>query len=146
MAPTQIGEHWVGESHDDLQMVLQLFSEEGDKPVDRFNDVVCECGHDSFRVSIDEEAKCAVRTCIECDESHFITQNEKSLEVAELNQCDCFCGEQAFQFSAAMTLLSNRHHIDWLYLGLRCTACGVMGCYADWQCEPEEYSDFSQTL
>jgi hypothetical protein len=88
-----------------------------------FVEVVCQCGGHDFQLSIDEDSGTAIRTCWRCHQEHAMAGDP---ETAELEECECLCGADRFELTCGAAS-------DWFFIGARCSACGLTGCYADWQ-------------
>ena len=58
---------------------------------------------------------------------------------AQLEECACPCGREAFKISAGVSLYEGSHDVRWLYLGCRCAQCGLTAVYGDWKNECEGY-------
>lgn len=140
------GEFAHGDNHQDLRSELSRFSEGNEYPIDSFADVRCDCGCDEFRLLTDEAAGVAIRHCTGCDQDYLMGDSAEYLEDAELGQHECLCDADVFQITAGVHryreqdgTLSN--DVRWLYIGCRCVACGMLGCYADWKSEFTGYED-----
>ena len=48
-----------------------------------------------------------------------------------------------FEVPVGVVLYKDIEDVRWLYLGLRCVAYGLVGCYGDWK---NEYSDHRKFL
>jgi hypothetical protein len=62
------------------------------------------------------------------------------LAEAELEQHECLCGKNHFEITVGVALYDQSQAVRWLYIGCRCVACGLTGCYADWKNEHENYT------
>ncbi len=109
----------------------------------RFAHAACSCHNETFRVYFDEREGCAVRVCSRCGLDVFIADSQDYLEDAEFLRAECTCGSDAFQLSVGVALYRNSEDVRWLYLGLRCTECGLAGVYADWK---NEYPNVEELL
>ena len=88
-----------------------------------FADSVCVCGGREFQLALDENAGAAIRTCWRCHQEHAMTGEP---DIAELEECECLCGADRFELTCGAAA-------DWFFVGARCTACGLTGCYGDWE-------------
>jgi hypothetical protein len=91
------------------------------------------CGGRSFEVAVLEEGNAAKRNCLTCGEHEFIADSadywDDNLDVA---YCACPCGEEEFAAAVGFSL-RDTGDVRWIYLGLRCLACDVLGIYEDWK-------------
>ncbi|QDU00376.1 hypothetical protein V6x_00490 [Gimesia chilikensis] len=136
--------YWYGDDHADLRQELQRYSELNGYPIDNFADVRCTCGNDSFYFGTDEDEGVALRICGRCEDEHLMGDSEEYAEEAEIEKHGCVCGAEVFQITAGIYRYRNEDDslspdVKWLYLGCRCVACGLVGCYADWKNEFNGY-------
>ena len=87
-----------------------------------FVEVVCQCGAREFQLALDEEEGAAIRTCWRCHQEHVMAGEAGE----ELEECECLCGADRFELTCGAAT-------DWFFIGARCSACGLTGCYGDWQ-------------
>jgi hypothetical protein len=117
------GDLAYGDAQADVHDELRDYSE---GRASLFEDSVCGCGGREFGLSVDEERGAAVRTCWRCHQETVLSGDPAH---ADLERCECLCAADRFE----LTLGSAP---GWLYVGARCTACGLTGCYGDWQTSP----------
>lgn len=134
------GKYSYGENHRDIRDELRDYSRHI-YPATKFADAVCRCGAGYFHVKRDEEVGAAVRVCQSCGLEQAIADSAEYLSDAELESCDCVCGSDTFELSVGAALYDESTDVKWLYLGLRCTDCGMVGCYGDWKNEFIGYED-----
>jgi hypothetical protein len=142
------GKRWYGDDHQDLREELSRYALCGDYPIDNFVDVNCRCGCQQFKLFTDEDAGIAVRKCVGCQSEHLMGDSAEFADGAEVGQHECLCGTEVFQISVGIH--RYREHeglisddVRWLYIGCRCVACGLLGCYADWK---SEFQGFHELL
>ncbi|WP_437811115.1 hypothetical protein [Sorangium sp. So ce1078] len=133
------GKHWYGDSQADVREVLLRYSGDNAYLAHHFADAVCECGGTQFRLALDEAEGAAVRTCVACACDHPIADSDEYLEDAELEQCACPCGNEAFEITVGVSLYDESEDVRWLYLGCRCPTCGLAAVYGDWKNEFNGY-------
>jgi hypothetical protein len=142
MALRKRGKYRYGDSQADVAAELQRYSKSS-YPAEHFADAVCSCVGRTFRLALDEDEGAAVRTCAACEHEHPIGDSEEYLEDAELGECECPCGGNAFEITAGVALYADSEDVKWFYLGCRCPACGLTACYGDWK---NEYLGFREFL
>ena len=123
-----------GATFDDLAAFLRA-PEPGGYPVHEVRECVCRsCGGRAFEVAVLEEEQAARRTCLGCGEREFIADSAEYWDDdAEADHlCACPCGEEEFAGAVAFSVREGGD-IRWLWVGLRCLACGTMGVYEDWK-------------
>ena len=98
-----------------------------------FADAKCKCGGREFLLLLDAEQGAAVRVCGKCGHDHAIGDSGDYLEDAELEDQECLCGSPLFEITVGVSLYRESEDVRWLYIGCRCPACGLAGCYGDWK-------------
>ena len=133
--------HSFGEDHADIHAEIRDHSIVNSYPAEHFANAVCaNCRHDVFRVVLDDAAGCAARICASCKSQHYIGDSAEYADEADLGECACPCTEELFQVAVGLHLYRESHDVKWLYLGLRCVACGLTAVYGDWKNEYEGYT------
>ncbi|MEO3822014.1 hypothetical protein [Plantactinospora sp. B24E8] len=122
-----------GATFEDLAAFLQRPEPDG-YPVQVVRECVCRsCGGRAFEVAVmaDEAAR---RTCLACRETEFIADSEEYWDDdAEADYCcACLCGGEEFAAAVGFSLREDGD-VRWVYVGLRCLACGALGLYEDWK-------------
>ena len=134
MAIDSSGEYWTSPVPDDIHGFLESYASEG-YDVDDFRLARCECGSVAFRLEADDDEGVARRTCAACNARHFICDSEEYWADAEPEQCTCVeCGADTVNVGVGFSLYDHDPTgIRWLYVGVRCTGCGTLGCFAGWK-------------
>ena len=132
MAIDKSGQWWKASDPSDIQPYLVAFTA-GSYPIAAFRPAVCICGSLAFHVDADDNEGTARRTCTRCSHIHFIGDSAEYWAGAEPERCACPCGEESMNVGVGFALYPDDHEVQWLYIGCRCTRCGVLGCYADWK-------------
>ena len=140
MALKKRDSNFFGDAQSDIPEVLIEYSRDG-YVAEHFQDAICTCGHKVFRLLVDDNEGAALRICASCKNEHPICDSADYLEDAELEECECPCGQGTFEITAGVALYSDSEDVRWLYLGCRCPKCGLTACYADWKNEYEGYSE-----
>jgi hypothetical protein len=133
------GNHWYGDDHADIRGEITRYADLNGYPADHFADAICTCGGRVFGLSLDDDAGAAVRRCAGCQADHPIGDSSAYLPEAQLAECACPCGQEAFEISAGVALYQGSQDVRWLYLGCRCATCGLTAVYGDWKNECEDY-------
>lgn len=135
MALGRRGNHRYGDSQKDIPDEIVDYSKANGYPVKHFAEAKCECGSKHFRLWLDDQAGAAMRRCVKCASERPIGDSDEYLDDAELEECACPCGHEEFQISAGVSLYEDSEDVRWIYLGLRCTKCGLTAVYGDWKNE-----------
>ena len=116
----KVGEQTYADAQSDVRDELADYSTGS---CTAFAEIVCRCGAREFQLALDEPSGAAVRTCWRCHQEHAIAGDPGA---AELDECECLCGADRFELTCGAAS-------DWFFIGARCSACGLIGCYGDWQ-------------
>jgi hypothetical protein len=143
MALEKRGEYYYGNSQTDIPEEILRYSKKNGYVAEHFADAVCKCSGRVFVILLDGNEGAAARTCIECNYQHPIGDSEEYLDEADLHQCECLCAAETFEVTVGVSLYLESDDVRWLYLGLRCSQCGLTGVYGDWK---NEYIDYRKLL
>ena len=134
MALQKRGEWWYGDSHADIRDEILRFSELVGYRAAHYADAVCTCGSKIFLLRLDENEGVASRACTLCNsEAHPIGDSADYLEDAEQSECACPCGKEEFEITIGVSLYADSEDVKWLYLGCRCSVCGLTAVYGNWK-------------
>ncbi|HXH78028.1 hypothetical protein [Nocardioides sp.] len=124
---------WTADVAEDLGEYLAEYSASLHRPVGTVAHAQCEdCGSSDFGVRVDDDEGCAQRTCSGCGRAAWIFDSADAAQDAELDDATCPCGSATFNVAGGFSLRDDGD-IDWVFVGLRCTTDGVLGCYTDWK-------------
>ena len=143
MALRKKGKWWYSDSQADIRGELARVGDLNEYVPTQFADAKCSCGGELFRLALDDEQGAAVRTCSKCNTDHPIGDSDEYLEEAELQASTCVCGKDVFEITVGLSLYDESDDVRWLYVGCRCPACGLTGCYGDWK---NEFIDYRELL
>jgi hypothetical protein len=129
---------WVGSEPSDVREFLVAYTRsDGGYPATSYRLVRCPCSTERFR--LERAGDVTRRTCVACGRSHFICrqaddwQEAEAEEGAESYGCvECGCREA--NLVVGFVGYEDNPEIDgvkWLYVGVRCAACGILGCFND---------------
>jgi len=136
-----LGKKYYGESQADIRTFLEEYSR-NNYPTEHYADAVCFCGSNRFELLLDDVVGAAVRVCSSHAHEHPIGDSADYLDPAKLGKCQCPCGCNEFEISAGVALYRESSDVKWLYIGCRCTTCGLVACYGDWKNEFEDCNSF----
>lgn len=124
---------WKGTEAADLDVYLSEFSASHGTPVSRVEHSACSaCDSDVFKVGLDDEEGCAVRTCAKCGLVEPMLDSAEYLDDAELEDAACPCGHEEFQVAVGFALRVDGD-VRWVFVSLRCMGDNTLGVYADWR-------------
>ncbi len=68
------------------------------------------------------------------DHRNYICDSEEYDADAKPVKYKCIeCGSSTANMGVGFSLYGDDGEIRWLYVGVRCTECGVLGCFAGWK-------------
>ena len=141
MALRKKGKYWYGDGQLDICEELQRYSKLNSYPIQHFANAICTCGNRLFFLQMDDTVGAAVRRCASGDEQHPIGDSADYLEDAQLQKNECACGKACSRSRLASHSTKDSVDVRWLYLGCRCPACELTGCYGDWKNEFNGYEE-----
>jgi hypothetical protein len=141
MALTKRGKYRYGESQADIGDEVLKYSEVNGYLAQQFAEAKCACGGRVFRLRLDDTEGAAVRKCVACAQEHPIGDSDDYLTDAELEECACPCGVEEFEITVGVSLYADSEDVRWLYLGCRCSKCGLTAVYGDWKNEFNGYQE-----
>lgn len=143
MALRKRGKYWYGDLQADIRAELTRFGKLNEYVPTQFADCRCRCGATTFRLRMDEDEGAAVRICTACGDEHPIGDSGDYLSEAQLQDRGCSCGGDALEITVGVSLYDGSEDVRWLYVGCRCPACSLTGCYGDWK---NEFIDYRKLL
>ena len=141
MALQRRGTHSYGDGQLDIREELVRYSKINTYLAHHFADATCVCGSKLFYLRLDDGDGVAARKCVNCASEHLIGDSADYLEDAEMEVCACPCGREEFEITAAVSLYPDSQDVRWLYIGCRCSNCGLTAVYGDWKNEFVGYQD-----
>jgi hypothetical protein len=134
MAIDTSGEWWVGDRPEDIGEYLEAYSSDAYK-VHEFRLAKCECGSVEFELEADDEEGVARRTCASCGTAHHICDSAEYWGHAHPERWKCIeCDSERANVGVGSSLYDDDPTaVRWLYVGERCTKCGILGCFAGWK-------------
>jgi hypothetical protein len=126
---------WTGSGPADIRGFLEAYAPEGYE-VHQFRLSVCAgCGGVEFGLSADDDEGVARRTCRACGAEHFICDSGAYWADADPRDWRCVeCGGDACNVGVGFSLYpESASSIKWVYVGVRCAGCGILGCFAGWK-------------
>ena len=132
MTIDKTGKWWVGSDEADLEEYLKAYSADG-YITHEFRLANCPCGSASFLLWADDGEGTAKRICSLCNSIHYLCDSEEYWTEETSVEWKCVeCGSKLANIGVGFSLYEDGE-VRWLYVGERCTQCGVMGCAAQWK-------------
>ena len=134
MAIDKSGKWWIGSECEDLVEYLKCLTAEGYLAT-QFRKAKCSCGSEDFRLAMDSNESVAKRTCSSCSAEHFICDSGEFWTEAEPKEWKCIrkCKSKSANICVGFALRQNKEDVHFVYIGTRCSKCGILGCCVDWQ-------------
>lgn len=126
------GKWWVGSAPEDIEQYLIAYTADA-YPVHEFRLANCACGCADFVLEADDDEGVARRRCAACEREHLICDSAERWEDGAPEQWSCECGSRHTNVGVGFSLYPEDSEIKWLYIGCRCSRCGVLGCFAGWK-------------
>jgi hypothetical protein len=139
MALRKRGKHFYGDSQADIRPELGRYSRSNTYVVHHFQDEGCACGATALRLRVDDQEGAAVVTCLACKLERPLVDSARYLDVAELEECECPCGNVALEITLGVSLYADSEDVRWLYIGCRCPKCKLVAVYADWKYDGDDF-------
>jgi hypothetical protein len=128
------GEWWKGSQPNDIKEYLEAYSSDGGYLTEEFALSKCSCDSIEFHLEADDDEGAAKRICTKCKSEHFICDSEEYWEDAEPEEWECIeCGSKITNIGVGFALYPDDKEIKWIYVGVRCSKCGILGCFASWK-------------
>ena len=133
MAIDTSGTWWVGSSPEDIDEYLRAYTSDC-YPVHELRLAKCSCGSVEFFLLADDNEGAAQRKCASCSETAFVCDSEEYWDEAEPEAWRCVeCKGETANVGIGFSLYEGTRDVRWLYVGVRCVRCGVLGCFAGWK-------------
>jgi hypothetical protein len=128
------GKWWIGTEPADVRGFLEAYAPEGYE-VHQFRLSTCRCGSVEFHLDADDNEGTAKRVCVECGAQHFICDSERYWEEAQAVHWRCVeCASETCNVGVGFSQYpDSTTAIKWIYVGVRCAKCGILGCFAGWK-------------
>lgn len=127
------GEWWKGSEAADLVEYLKAATVEA-YPVDEIRAASCHCGCGAFQLEVDHYESAARRICAECKSAHMICDSADYWEESEPQEFECVgCRSRLANVYVGFSIYPEEDAVRWLYIGVRCTGCGILGVFGDWK-------------
>lgn len=128
------GTWWRGTEARDIRAYLEAFtSSRRNVRVTDYRTAICPCGSKAFLVEGDPKEGAVRRTCLNCGTEHLILDSDERWEDAAPVRCRCVdCACEVHELGAGFALRPDKE-IAWVFVGVRCVNCGVLGSFADWE-------------
>ena len=126
------GEWWHGTEPKDVAAYLRAFSADS-YPVSQVNLLSCSCGAQARHLWADETEGVAKVACPECKAEEYLRDSADFWGEAQPEAWSCLeCGSEVCDVGVGLSFYRMSQDVRWVYVGVRCAACGLLGCFAAW--------------
>lgn len=124
--------YWYGSHADDITEYLKAYAEDPNLEV---KSVQCHsCGNDAFAVHLDYDESVVQIRCSKCGTEKVLLDGEEFLEEASLEAMECPVCEKSKAHNVKVGFARRKNgDVKWVYVGVRCHQCGVLGSCLDWK-------------
>ena len=139
------GKYWHGDCADDINEYLKEYSE--DSTID-VKAIVCKsCGNDTFKLKVDYDEDAIQVKCPRCGYEKILLDCEEVWEDAEPRRCKCSVCKKSDEYNVRVGFMRRENgNVKWVYIGNRCTKCGVLGSYLDWKISYEPTDEMEKNI
>jgi hypothetical protein len=133
LAIDKSGRWWRGDGPEDIEAYLRAFSKQS-YAIAHYRPCKCSCSASEFMLERDS-AEQARRKCPACGIVHYIADAEEFWEEGPPESWTCVeCKTNLCNAGVGFAgYADDPTGIRWIYVGVRCAKCGVLGCFADWK-------------
>jgi hypothetical protein len=127
------GRWWRGSQGEDIEAYLAAYTAES-YGMKHYRACICACGSTEFSVERDA-ADQARRKCAGCGTLHYIADAEEDWEPGLAKRYKCIeCKSPRCNVGVGYAGYDDdATGIKWIYVGVRCAQCGILGCFAEWK-------------
>ena len=123
---------WTGSEPSDIGEYLSALSAES-YAIDEFRLAHCSCGCNRFSLKWLSADGAVQRICADCSTPHFICDSEENWEGKSRTYKCVGCHSPHANVGVGYSLYEGSTAVHWLFVGVRCSQCGILGCVADWK-------------
>ena len=137
-------DYWYGDSADDINEYLREYSECSSIEV---KSVICNnCGNDALHLRVDQKEDAIRVKCPKCGYKKILLDCEEIWQNAKprLRKCP-ECETKEYNIRAGFVRRENGS-VKWVYIGNRCTNCGLLGSYLDWKVSYEPTDEMEKNI
>lgn len=124
--------YWHGDSADDIEEYLKAYTQKSDIDV---KSVICHsCGSDTWALRIDRREDAIQVKCPQCGEKKVLLDCQEVWADAKPRLLKCTVCKTSKEHNVKVGFLRRENgSVKWVYIGNRCTNCGVLGSCLDWR-------------
>ena len=138
-------EYWHGDCANDIDEYLKEYTE---VPNIDIKPVVCHtCGSDVLALRIDYNEAAIQVKCPTCGAKKIILDCEEVWEDARPRLCKCPECKTSKEHNVKVGFIRRENgSVKWVYIGNRCTNCGLLGSVLDWKISYEPTDEMERNI
>ena len=113
-----------------IKKELQRYSKLNGYEISVYDQIICTCKNNKFKLYSDDTESAAYVTCSSCGKQHSIENSAQYIENPQQNVCAC--NNPNLYIGAGKALYDKSKDTRWVYIGAECSKCGLTGVYVDW--------------
>ncbi len=123
--------YWYGDCADDIDEFLREYTEVPDIDI---KPVTCHsCGSEAFSMRIDSNEDAIQIKCPTCGAKKILLDCQEIWADAKPRLRKCVECKTSKEHNVKVGFLRRENgDVNWVYIGSRCTNCGVLASYLDW--------------
>ena len=138
------GKWWKGNSEEDISEYLRAYSENKVKKV--FISSCNECGNKDFFVEFDWDEGVTRIICSKCKSIKYLADSEENWEGIKPRKYKCVeCKSTSANVGTGFIYRDNGD-VKWVYIGVRCSKCGILGSVTDWSIDYSPTSEVEKNI
>jgi len=128
------GHWWRGTEAADIRAYLEAFAQSRSTTgVGDYRQAICPCGSKVFLLDGNPREGLVRRSCLFCRTKHVLLDGEENWDDEDLVTCRCVeCDTNVMEAGVGFAL-GPQGEVHWVYAGVRCISCDVLGCFAHWR-------------
>lgn len=123
--------YWYGTCADDIDEYLREYTEDADIDI---KSVICNsCGSEELIMFIDSKEQAIQVKCPKCGEKKILLDCGEIWDEAKPRLRRCAVCKISKKHNVKVGFVRRENgDVAWVYIGSRCTRCGVLASYLDW--------------
>ena len=135
---------WTGDQPDDIREYLTAFSR---IPTLETKPVICrKCGGDTVTIRADLDESGLQVICTNCKTKKLLLDSDEIWEDCSPRPVRCpVCKERNYNTRVGFLRRENGD-VKHVFIGVRCTGCGTLGCLTDWRIDYSPTDEMEQNI
>ncbi len=137
--------YWHGDCADDIDEYLKEYTEALDIDI---KSVICHsCGCETLVLHIDFDEEAIQVKCPKCGEKKILLDCQEVWEDAKPRLLKCPICKTSKEHNLKVGFIRRKNgNVKWVYIGTRCTNCGVLASCLDWKISYEPTDEMEKNI